>query len=442
MFKKLTPLLLICCLTVGFIASCSSSDPLISEAKSGLEEQNYEVTLNAANKYIEQNPQSPLGYYYKGVALGNQGQSQDSPEAANSYYQQMKEAFAKAQELAADMEEKPGELERIEAVETSIWRSEHNTAVNYASDDSVMQTVENPYEVSLAHLNNALTVQPEDTLSLGVYAQVSGMTGNYEQAAEAQKKYVERLNNPDAKKYLVLAQYYRNAEQPEEAISTLEKAREMYPDNKQVIEILADSYSQAGQSEKAIAMVEDLVEENPNETRYLLSLGTQIYQSALELQNSSDYDENIDTIFELRQDLGSASGDEQQQIQNKIDKLKSENEEILEKIDQRTDRAIEYLQTVIENEPDNTNAHNTLGVIFQNRAAVLFDKRNLTQDNQEAADLDKQAKEVLKKAMTSYEKAAQLNPDDPKYWRSLYQVYVALGMDEKAKEAEKKAGMQ
>ena len=44
--------------------------------------------------------------------------------------------------------------------------------------------------------------------------------------------------------------------------------------------------------------------------------------------------------------------------------------------------------------------------------------------------------------MTNYEKAAELNPDDPKYWRSLYQVYVALGMDEKAKEAEKKAGME
>ena len=440
MFKKLTSFFLLC-LTAGLMISCSSSDPLISEAQSGIENQDYDVTLSAAEKYIEQNPQSPLGYYYKGVALGSKGQEVESPEEATSYYKDMKQNFSKAKELASGMEEAPDQINRIDAVEKSIWRSEHNTAVEFASDDSVMQTVENPYQESLAHLENALVVQPEDTLSLGVYAQVNGMQGNYLKAAEAQKKYIERLDNPEAKKYLLLAQYYRNGDKPEEAIAVLENARETYPENTQIVEILSDSYSQAGESEKAIAMVEDLVEQDPSNTRYRLSLGTQIYQGALEYQNK--FDENVDTIFDLQQKMRNASGSEQQEFQQQIEDLKAENKELVQKMTDQTERAVENLNAVVENDPENTSAYNTLGVIYQNKAAVYFDLRNLvTNDEQRISELDKQAREQLKQAMTNYEKAAELNPDDPKYWRSLYQVYVALGMDEKAKEAEKKAGME
>jgi tetratricopeptide (TPR) repeat protein len=66
----------------------------------------------------------------------------------------------------------------------------------------------------------------------------------------------------------------------------------------------------------------------------------------------------------------------------------------------------------------------------------------MTRDNAKAAKLDKQAKDLLRKSMTNYEKAAELDPENPEYWRSLFQIYTTLGMDEKAAEAEKKAGMQ
>lgn len=440
MLKKLTPLLIVL-FTSAFIMSCGgSSDPLVSEAESNIKDGNYEAALTASQKYIKQNPQNPLGYYYKGVALGQKGEAVENPSEATSLYKEMDQAFQKAEELASKMEERPAEMERIGPVRTSVWRTEHNAAIPYAKGDSVAQTVENPIDVALAHLNNATIVQPDSALSWGVIAQLQGQEGNFKEAIDAQERFIEITDDPDATAYLLLAQFYRNSEQPKEAIEVLEKVREKFPDNIQAVEILADSYSQAGEREKAIATVEELVDENPDEPRYRLSLGTQIYQSALEIQ--SEYDKNVDELFNLQQKLRNASGQQAEQIKENMNKISAKNEKLMQEINDLTNRAVEELKRVTDNQPKSPDAYNTLGVIYQNKAAVLFDQRNLTTDNEKAAELDKRAKEDLKNAMKYYEQAAEIDPDNPTYWRSLFQIYTALGMDEKAKEAEKKAGMQ
>ena len=127
MIKNIIPLL-IACLLSGFVMSCSSSSPLVDEAESNLKNENYDAALAAANKSIQQNPQNALGYYYKGAALGQKGQAQESPSEAEQYYKQMKEAFEKARQVASNAEEAPDEIERIPAIINSIWRTEHNTA--------------------------------------------------------------------------------------------------------------------------------------------------------------------------------------------------------------------------------------------------------------------------------------------------------------------------
>lgn len=449
MLKKLTPILILI-FTAGLIASCSSTDPLLGEAQSSIEDNNYEAAQQAAEKYIQQNPDSPLGYYWKGVALGQEAEAMEDPGQATPLYKEMEQAFATARQKASDMEEKPEELERIDAFKVTLWRNAHNTAVEYASNDSLKQTVQNPLDRAVNYLQNATIIQPDSALSWGVMAQVRGMQQNYEQAIQAQEKYLELNENPQAREYLLLAQYYRSNDQPKEAIAVLEKTRERYPDNTQVIEILADSYSQAGESEKAIAIVEELVEKDPDNPRYRLSLGTQIYQSALEIQDR--YDQNVDQMFNLQQKIRNASGEEAQQLKNKLNELEAENEKLMQEINALTERAVEHLQVALENQPENpegkeaqidrANLYNTLGVIYQNKAAVIFDQRNLTTNNELAAKLDKEAKGYLREAMNYYEKAAALDEGNPKYWRSLFQIYTALGMDEKAKEAEKKAGMQ
>ncbi len=438
MFKKLTPLLLIL-VTAGFLMSCSSSNPLLGDTESSIQDGNYKAALASANKFIEQNPQSPLGYYWKGVALGQQAESLDDPDEAQPIYEQMNETFAKAQEMGDQMEETPGEIQRIGSVKSSLWRNAHGTGAEYVTDDSLMQATENPYQVALSYFDNATIIQPDSAISWNAKAQMHGNLGNYEEAITAQERYIELADDLEAQPYLLLAQYYRNNDQPQEAIGVLEETREKYPDNRQAIEILADSYTQAGESEKAIAMVRQLAKENPEEPRYRLSLGTRIFQATIPMQNT--YDENVDEIFNLNQKLRNASGEQAEELKQQIQELRNENMELRQEINSLMEEAITEVNASLKNQKEEPAAYNTLGYIYQNKASLIFAQRNMTMDNEEAAELDKQGKDLLRQAMQNYEQAAELDPDNPNYWRSLFQVYTALGMDEKAKEAEKKAGM-
>lgn len=440
MFKKLTPLFLVL-VTAGLLMSCSSSNPLLSDTESSIQEGNYEAALASADKFIQQNPQSPLGYYWKGVALGQQAQSLEDPEEAQPIYERMNENFAKAQEMGSQMEEAPGELNRIGSVRTSLWRVAHGTGAEYVTDDSLMQATENPYQVALAYFNNATIVQPDSAISWNAKAQMNANLGNYSEAIQDQERYIELSDSVQVRAYLLLAQYYRKDEQPQKAISILEDAREDYPENNQVVEILADSYTQAGESEKAVSMIRELAKKNPDEPRYRLALGTRIFQSTLAMQE--EYDQNVDEIFNLSQKLRNASGDQVNELKQQIQELKNKNQELRQQITGLMDDAITEINASLENNPEEPAAYNTLGYIYQNRASLKFSQRNnYTPDDEQFDELDKQGKDYLRQAMENYEKAAELDPDNPSYWRSLFSVYTALGMDEKAKEAEKKAGMQ
>lgn len=441
MIKKIIPLLIVF-VTAGFLVSCGggSTNPLIEKAESSVKSGNNEAALAAAKQSIEQYPNDPLGYYYKGVALGQKAQNMEDPEAAADLYAEMNDAFETANAIADTLEEAPPQIAFIGNVKTGLWQTEHNTGIKYAQDDSLMATVEDPYQVAVAHLENATIILPDSALSYEVLATINSMRENYGAAATAQEQYIELAANPDVKSYRLLAQYYLYNDQPEKAVETLENARERFPQNIGVVEALADAYSRMGESEKAIAIVEGLVEQDPANAQYHLSLGTQLYKAAMAVQ--AEYDENLNMIFELRQKLDNAQGNEAEELKAQIQKLKNANEALRAEIDRLTDRAIVQLNQTLENRPNDEVAYNTLGIIYQNKAAVIFDQRNMTTDNQKAAELDKKAKAELRKAMENYEKAAEINPDNKAYWRSLFEVYTALGMDEKAAEAEAKAGMK
>jgi|GEM_PF-3494307 predicted Zn-dependent protease len=389
----------------------------------------------AINKLQENGIDGYISHYYKGAALGLQAQAIENPEESLLHYRQMEEAFSKARALANRTESAPGEIGRIDKVRESLWREEHNKAVEFASDDSIMQSKANPLEVSIAHLKNALYLKPDASLSLSVYAQVNGMAGNYEEAAKAQKKYIDLKDSKSAKSYMLLAQYYRNDNQPQKAISVLENTREKYPDNTQIVEILADSYSQAGESEKAINTVSYLIEQDPTNPQYQLSLGTQLYQSALNIQE--EYDRNANKIFDLQEKLNK-NDDLQQSLKSTIQELRDKNEKLVDQINRLTDQSIKHLNECLKNRPNEPISYNTLGIIFQNKASVLFEQRNTAPNIKQAAKYDKHAKQQLYKSMKYYEKAAEMDKADNKYWRSLFKVYKALGMEEKTKEAQKK----
>ncbi|MDX1637994.1 MAG: tetratricopeptide repeat protein [Balneolaceae bacterium] len=438
MFKKTLSLSLLTLLVGILVAGCSSSNPYVDEAKSNIREGNYEAALQAAQESIKNQPQDPLGYYYQGVVYGDMAQEEENPADRQEIYKKMNASFEQARELASKMEDPPGELENLGAVKTTIWSNEHNRAIELATNDSLRNVMDNPIELAAQHLQNATIIMPDSVLSWDVLAEIEAMNNDIEGAISAKKKVIELKGQPSVKDYNRLADFYRFEEEYDNAIEILNKARQTYPDSVSISEKLADSYMNAGNYDQAISTVEDLIERDPDNPQYHLALGTQIYQTVLRLNDSLST--NYDKIFELQQKLKNNEGNSSN-IKQQISELQSANEPLQDRIDKLTDRAIEELNTVIEYRPKDASAYNTLGVIYQNKASALFEQRNQTTDNQEAARLDKQARENLEQAMGYYEKATEIDPENKQYWQSLYRVYVALGMDEKAKEAEEKAGL-
>lgn len=437
MFKKFIPHLIIA-LIIGVVAGCGSSNPFVDEAQSNIKDQNFEAALSAAEESIQNQPDDPLGYYYKGVALGEIADTKEATER-KSYYERMNEAFEQARQVASKAEDVPSEIERIEAVKNAVWQTEHNTAISYASDDSVKNTVSNPLDISIAHLDNATTVQPDSVLSWDVKAQVHYMNNDVEGAVTAMEEVIQLKDNLEPEDYARMAGYYSLAEMPEEAIVTLEEGQDVYPGNQDLATRLADAYTNAGETQKAISTIESLIESDPENPQFHLVLGTQIYKTVLDINDSLKA--TSDQIFELQQQVRKAQGSEAEDLKQQISQLEQEAEQRQARIDKLTERATDELLTVLEYRPDDASAYNTLGIIYQNKASALFDKRNRTEDNELAAEIDGRAKEALEQSMEYYENAAEIDPENTEYWKNLFSIYTALGMDQKAQDAMEKAGM-
>ena len=440
MLKNSTTFFLIT-LIVGFVYGCGgSSNPFLEDAEDNLKTNNPSALLSAANQSIEKIPGDPLGYYYKGVALGDLA-SDESAANRGTQYEEMNQSFESAETVAdtSSFSEKPSELSRISDIRINLWASEFNKAIQYASDDSVMNSVSNPQQYAVDHMKNATIILPDSARSWNILAQLAYGNEDMDLAIEAKEAAMERMSKPEATDYETLAAFYANTENAEKAVEALEEGVEMYPSSESLTTRLADAYQRIGESEKSIALVEELVEKNPDNIRFRISLASQIYQSALNIDEQISA--NFEEIEELMAQQEDATGSEEEELQSSIDNLSQENDELLAEFNAMSDRAINQLETVLEYEPMNANANNILGIVYQNKASNKFDERNRTDDIDKSAEIDEQGKEFLREAMKYYETAVEADPENKEYWRSLFRVYVTLGMDEKADEAEKKAGL-
>ncbi|MEQ9310863.1 MAG: tetratricopeptide repeat protein [Balneolaceae bacterium] len=417
-------------LVAVFMVNCETGNPLVKPIQTGIDSQNYPAALSAADTLIFKEPANPLGYYYKGVVLGKMADAEPIISNRKPIYSDMRAALDEASLLYA-VQEKPGdEAEQILPLVLETWSIEHNAAIPYATNDSVMSSVENPLDLAIAHLVNATTINPDSTLSYDVLAQVYYMNSEFENAAVSLTRVIELEEMGLASEYDRLGSYYFLSEQPEKAVAAIEEGLEIYPDSISLIQKLADGLFQIDRTEEALRIMDRLVESEPDNARYHLVIGTRVYQRVLNL--SDTYTENSDKIYDLERNDGSDA---------EINALKSQNETLESEINQLTDRAEKELLIASELDATIPSTFNTLGILYQNKSASLFDKRNNTVDNDEAAKFDEMAKEEAKKAMTYYERATELDPDNTSYWGSLFRIYTLLDMRDKAEAAMEKAGM-
>ncbi len=428
-------------ITAAVMIACSTGDPLVNEAENQIKSANFDAAIEAAEQALENNPQNPLAYYFKGVALGSKAEDVNPPSDRKNFFEEMRESFDQALEFGELAEERPDELDNIENVITTVWASEHNAAVQMLTDDSVRAATPDPAGTAIAHLENAITIQPDSALSYIVLSSANFQEGNVEEAISTYETAMSLLTKPEVEDYDYLISLYLNQRKFEDARELSEEAVDTYPDETNFVRYLADAYLQTGNTEKAMEVVNDLIESDPENPQYRMVLGTQVYQQVTDMNDeiSSMYTQ----LNSMERQVSQLSGSEQEEVEQNIAVLESEIEELEAESERLTQIAIDAVEKTTELDPQNDNAHNVLGIIYQNKAAILFEKRNSIVDNNElASQYDQEAREALQNSMTYYEKATEINPDNAEYWEALFQVYTTLGMDEKAREAMEKAGIE
>lgn len=395
--------------------------------------QNYEAAHELLDQSIAENPESGVPYFYKAMTYSDHALLMADPSDRKPYYRNFREAFLTAREKFEAQESQPNEARQLDNLMLEAWGTEHNEAVQYVTDDSLMQSIAEPYKLAAAHLENAVIINPDSLLSYEVLAQIYAIDDRPVEAIKVMNKVMSMKNPPSSDDYSRLSDYYVRAAMPDSAIYILNEGLTHYPDTVILSQKLADAYMDNNQREESIAVIERLLQLDPNNAQYHLALGSRILIATASLSDSISA--NYDRLYALSGQLRNANQSQKSSLEAQIKELENKNESIRAEIDDLNDYAERELLSVIELEPNSGTAYNALGIIYQNKAAAFFDLRNYTTDNTLAMEYDASAKEALNVAMGYYEKAVEINPDNLGAWQSLSSIYITLDMKEKAEKA-------
>lgn len=425
----------------AMLLACETTDPFVNDVTVNIFTGDYDTALQITEDAITENPDNYIAHYYKGVVFAALAETFENPTERKPYYERARASFDTAKGLMENQEETPVELQELNDTIVGYWADEYNTGVNIQTDDSLFNSTPDPYQISLDHFENAASINPDSAMTFQVMSSTYFQMNEIDNAINVYETALSLLNPPQVEDYEYIISLYLFVNRYEPAIRYSEEAINLYPNETSFIQFLADAYIQTGDREKAVDLIEALIATEPDNPQYRRVLGTQIYQSVdrTTVEVTELYREMFDLSIDLRGQSGAQRAETERamaEMQHEIDRLESE-------IDEFTAISIEQMERVVELEPESESANFILAIIYQNRAANLFERRNnVINDSDLVASLDRRARENLQQSRIYYEAAAEINPENADNWQSLFQVYTQLGMEEEALEAMEKAGFE
>lgn len=438
-------------LMLAVVIACGGGDPDIDTAKLNLKNKDYQKALEAVDKAIQLKPDNAYAYYYRGNIYSEWAKATADVSARQEKYMAMREAWNKCVEINNTLPKKGNEVALIDLTLPALWRTEHNTSIELAGADA---PTPEQLQTAIAHLKNAQTIAPDTALTPYVLGEVYMMAKDTMNAI-ASLEYSLKVGGTNYQRAMRLAGIMGSAGKNTEKTELLNALRTSFPDSIGIVQELANTFLATGDTDKAIAVVKELIDKDPSNANYHLVYGTQVYQAVIDL--STDIRKDFDDIFELRRRLNKAKAAARNapaKSKSSVDSVGIITEILTQKeagvLPKRAKMAeldaitMAEMKVVIELDPTNHTAYNVVGVVYQNRAAIISAEINsldaLAKDYYERSDaLDAKAKDTLREGLPYYEKAAELKPENKDYWNSLFRLYTSLNMMDKANEAYDKA---
>jgi tetratricopeptide (TPR) repeat protein len=141
----------------------------------------------------------------------------------------------------------------------------------YIQELAYMYYEQKNFEGSIENFKKLVEIEPRNVDWQYGYAGALQEAGQNEEAIDALNKTEDQVGiNPE----LSIQKYnlYMKIKDAEKGIAEIERARETFPKDLQLLATLVDYYYQAGQEEKAISLLEELVEADPQNGRAHLAL--------------------------------------------------------------------------------------------------------------------------------------------------------------------------
>jgi len=345
---------------------CSSTE--MTSAKLYIQQKNYDKALDALKKEVAKNPKSDEGWYYLGVVYG---------EKEN--YNDMIDAFDKSLSVSKKFETNIAESKRY------FWANLFNRGVSFFQKGSTAKdedSIKVYYDKSITAFDYAVRLEPDSASTYKNLAFVYMNAQKFDEAIPVLEKLIEKDKSADGYKFLgeilynkgiVQKNQYTETKNSEDslksmeffnrAISVLEEARKLYPNDSEVLLTLSNSYIAANKIDVAIDAFKAGVLQEPQNKFYrynygVLLLGSNDYQQAEEqflkaIEIDPNYQNAIYNLAVTYVRWGTA-----------INKEAEDKGETTTDYKKKYEQALPYLEKVVEMDTKNAAIWELLGRVY------------------------------------------------------------------------------
>jgi tetratricopeptide (TPR) repeat protein len=383
-------------LVVGFFLLSGegcSSDPNVEGAKLDLRNKDYDRAIENLETAIAANPENAEAHKLMGDVLSEKAFT--VPEAAEHtrLFNNMVESYGQAGALGLDVSRE---------LTIAYWKEfERGTqAFNRGAND------ESEYDSAADYFANASSIYPDSSAPFINRAYSLINAGRTTEAIEPFEAALER-GDVDEQTYVFLADLYRQDDRGADAVTLLETASDLYPENLDIQAQLLNAYQMTGELDRAMAKYQEEVNRDPENKLYRYNYGSLLLQAEM------------------------------------------------------YDLAIEQLSEAVRLDPDYGNAQYNLGASYINKAVSIADTINVIDDEIRAGgltDAEEEAKRAEIDGLTETKRAtfasavgplakskelAEADGEDTvAICQALFSAYVQTGMQDEAMTVQECAGYE
>ncbi len=380
--KKLTITVIILLAMVITAFECSSTE--LTSAKLYIQQKNYDKALEVLKEEVAKNPKSDEGFYLLGTVYGEKGQYENMVSAYDS-------SLAASDKFKKDIHDS----------KVYYWANLFNKGVTYYQNGNKSQNPDSAkvdYDKSSNAFEQAIKVEPDSATTYQNLAFVYISEKNYDKAIPILETLLKKKSNLDGYKFLgellydkgtkEMAKYKENKDVQDsvqamntfnKAISVLEKGRQEFPNDSDILLTLSNSYIAANKVSVAMDAFRAGVEKEPENKYYRYNLGV-LYLG------EKDY----------------------------------------------TDAEKQFIKAV-EIDSSYENANYNLAVTYVRWATEMRDSLEAKEDSSRSYLV------IYRKALPYLETVVQNESEKPAVWELLGKVYAILGMQDDATNAFNKA---